>query len=86
VKVSFSKVADEDYRYWQRKDCKVFERVKALLRNIDQHPFTGIGKPEPLRHELSGWWSRRITKAHRLVYQVESGKISVLSCRFHYEK
>ena len=84
MKVSFAKVADEDYRYWKRKDRKVFEKINALLKDIEQHPFTGIGKPEPLRHELSGWWSRRITKVHRLVYRVESNKISVLSCRFHY--
>lgn len=86
MKVVFSKLADEEYRYWQKKDRRAREKIDDLLKDIAQHPFTGLGKPEPLRHDLAGCWLRRITKAHRLVYKVESDKIIVVSCRFHYDR
>lgn len=86
MRAVFSKLADEEYRYWQKKDRRVREKIDDLLRDIAQHPFAGLGKPEPLRHDLAGCWSRRITKAHRLVYKVESEKIFVVSCRYHYDK
>lgn len=86
MKAVFSKLADEEYRYWQKKDRRAREKIDNLLKDIAQHPFTGLGKPEPLRYDLAGCWSRRITKAHRLVYKVEPDKIIVVSCRFHYDK
>lgn len=84
MKVVFSKQAAADYRYWQKNDRRVLEKIQALLHDIDAHPFTGLGKPEPLRHELAGCWSRRITREHRLVYQIHDGQIVVVQCRFHY--
>ena len=86
MRVEFSKRAAEEYRYWQKKNPRLWERINRLLRDIAERPFGGIGKPEPLRHDLTGFWSRRITGEHRLVYRVEKGVIQVAQCRFHYEK
>lgn len=74
----------EDYLYWQKTDKKMVKKVNELIRVSMRTPFEGIGKPEPLKHNLSGWWSRRITIEHRLVYRVEEDKIVILSCRKHY--
>lgn len=74
----------EDYLYWQRTDKKMVKKVNELIRVAMRTPFEGIGKPEPLKHNLSGWWSRRITIEHRLVYKVEKEMIIILSCRKHY--
>jgi toxin YoeB len=74
----------EDYIYWQRTDRKMVIRINELIRDSLRNPFSGIGKPEPLRGNLKGWWSRRITDEHRLVYRVESGVLIVMQCRFHY--
>lgn len=73
-----------DYLYWQSHDKKVLKKVNALIRDIRRSPFEGIGSPEPLRHQLSGYWSRRITLEHRLVYAVGKDQIRILQCRFHY--
>jgi toxin YoeB len=79
----------EDYQYWENNDQKVFAAINALIADIRQrNPFTGLGKPEPLKYALQGWWSRRITREHRLVYRV-SGKgaarqLEIASCRYHY--
>lgn len=88
MKVTFSKTAYEDYCYWKETDEKIFNRINDLLKNVKESPFRGIGKPEPLKENLSGYWSRRITQEHRLVYNV-SGKnpdqiITVIQCRYHY--
>jgi len=75
----------EDYLYWQRQDRKTLQRINRLLADIVRSPFDGIGNPEPLRHELQGFWSRRIDDEHRLVYAVEANHIVIIACRFHYE-
>lgn len=80
--------AKKDRDYWKKSgNTKIQNRISALLRDIQRHPFTGIGKPEPLKHNLKGLWSRRINEEHRLVYQVADGMIYVyvLSMRFHYK-
>lgn len=75
----------EDYLYWQTQDKKTLRRVNALLRDIERAAFDGIGKPEPLRGELSGFWSRRIDEVNRLVYRINGGVLEILSCRGHYD-
>jgi len=80
----WSSGALEDLGYWRRHDPKVAVRIERLLADIARTPFKGIGKPEPLKGELSGWWSRRLTLEHRLVYRVERGTVWVLQARYHY--
>ena len=75
----------EDYLYWQTQDKKTLRRVNALLRDIERAAFDGIGNPEPLRGELSGFWSRRIDEVNRLVYRINGGVMEILSCRGHYD-
>jgi toxin YoeB len=88
VKVIFDPEAWNEYRVWQREDAKVLERINTLIEECRRDPFKGTGKPEPLRQNLTGWWSRRITGEHRLVYRVrgsgEAQALEVLSCRYHY--
>lgn len=88
MKVIFPAAAWRDYVAWSREDVKVFERLNALIEESLRDPFRGTGKPEPLKRDLSGWWSRRITSEHRLVYRVtgtgEAKALEVLSCRYHY--
>lgn len=86
LEVKFTGHGAADFDYWQETDSRVLERIKALLRDAREHPFAGIGKPEPLKHDLSGFWSRRITAEHRLVYTVEQELLIVHQCRFHYAK
>lgn len=74
-----------DYLWWQETDRKGLARVNELIRDTLRNPFSGIGKPEPLKGNLKGWWSRRITAEHRLVYRCEDGIIIIMQCRFHYE-
>jgi len=71
---------------WSQTDKRTFNRILALIRSIRQTPFSGLGKPEPLKHSLSGYWSRRITDEHRLVYKIIDGDIGIASCKFHYDK
>ena len=75
----------KDYLYWQEKDRKILQRVNDVIRDTLRNPFSGIGKPEPLKKNLEGWWSRRITQEHRLIYRVEGDSLLILQCRFHYE-
>lgn len=82
----FTDEAWEDYRFWFMNDKKIVKRIHQLLDNIDSTPYFGLGKPEPLKYNLSGLWSRRITEEHRLIYSCEDNKIIVHSCRRHYEK
>ena len=88
MKVTFDPEAWDENRAWQRADAKVVERINTLIEDCRRDPFRGTGKPEPLRQNLTGWWSRRITGEHRLVYRVrgtgESQALEVLSCRYHY--
>ena len=74
-----------DYVWWQGQDRKTFKRINLLIQDAMRHPFAGIGKPEPLRENLSGFWSRRIDDTHRLVYTVEGDALAVVACRYHYE-
>lgn len=74
----------EDYLYWQENDRKVLARLNELIRDSLRNPLSGIGKPEPLKGNLKGWWSRRITQEHRFVYRVQEGVLIVMQCRFHY--
>ena len=74
----------EDYLYWQKNDKKTLNKINNLIKEIQRTPFEGLGKPEPLKENLSGWWSRRINIKDRLVYKVEEEKLVILQCRFHY--
>lgn len=74
----------EDLAWWVEKDRKKALKIIKLIKEIQKNPFDGIGKPEPLKHDLSGCWSRRIDKEHRLVYQVLEEKVRILACRYHY--
>ena len=74
----------EDYVYWQTQDRKTLKRINLLIQDIMRSPYDGIGKPEPLRDNLSGWWSRRIDETNRVVYKVEAGAIVIAQCRTHY--
>ena len=80
----FSDQAWEDYLYWQATDRKIVRRIHELLKEIQRNPHAGIGKPEPLRHSLAGFWSRRIDQEHRLVYQVTDQGILLVQMRYHY--
>jgi toxin YoeB len=84
VRLIFSEHAWEDYLYWQRTDRKVLDRINKLIREIQRTPFEGAGKPEPLKHGLSGYWSRRINDEHRIVYKVELDSILIAQLRHHY--
>jgi toxin YoeB len=86
TKITFSKNAWEDYVYWQTEDKKTLKKINALIKDIQKTPYEGIGKPEPLKFDLAGYWSRRIDLEHRLVYQVENPDILIFACRFHYDK
>lgn len=76
----------EDFSYWLDQDKKTLKRIRAIIRDIERNGFTGIGKPEPLRGNLSGWWSRRIDDQNRLVYRLSDGQIEIAQCRSHYHE
>ncbi|OGG46390.1 MAG: addiction module protein [Candidatus Handelsmanbacteria bacterium RIFCSPLOWO2_12_FULL_64_10] len=82
--LEFDPAAFEDLAFWVQQDRKTALRIVKLIREIQRDPFRGTGKPEPLRHELAGCWSRRIDGEHRLVYEVQEKKIRILACRYHY--
>ncbi|HMU88838.1 MAG TPA: Txe/YoeB family addiction module toxin [Agitococcus sp.] len=84
MKVIFSEQAWEEYLYWQKIDKKLLYRINELIKAIMREPFTGIGKPEPLKHSLTGYWSRRINDEHRLVYKVEGDSLLIAQCKLHY--
>ena len=84
MNVTFTPTALDDLRYWFKTDKRQAERILALLEEVRRTPFAGTGKPEPLRFQLTGCWSRRIDREHRLVYQVEEKEIVVIACRHHY--
>ncbi|MCG8310235.1 MAG: Txe/YoeB family addiction module toxin [Cytophagales bacterium] len=85
MNITFSKNAWEDYISWQKEDKKNLKKINDLIKVIQRTPFEGIGKPEPLKYDLAGLWSRRIDREHRLVYKVESNELFIYSCRFHYD-
>lgn len=84
MKLVFADEAWEDYLYWQKLDSKIVDRINKLIRETQREPFSGLGKPEPLKHALSGFWSRRITDEHRMVYRVEDEMLQIVQLRFHY--
>ena len=84
MKIVFAETAWEDYLYWQQIDKKILKRINILIKDISRSPFDGIGDPEPLKYNWSGFWSRRINKEHRLVYTVENNSILIAQCRYHY--
>jgi toxin YoeB len=84
LKLIFSENAWEDYLYWQKTDKKILHRINALIKEIKRNSFAGIGKPEPLKQALSGYWSRRINEEHRIVYKVASDAIYIAQLRYHY--
>ncbi|WP_129138880.1 Txe/YoeB family addiction module toxin [Modicisalibacter coralii] len=84
MKLTFSEHAWEEYLYWQRTDRKTLRRINQLIKAIQRAPFEGIGKPEPLKHGLAGYWSRRIDEEHRLVYKVAEAHLFIAQLRYHY--
>lgn len=84
MKLIFAARAWDDYLYWQKTDKKMLNRTNALIKEIRREPFAGIGKPEPLKHALSGYWSRRINDEHRIVYKIHQDSILIAQLRYHY--
>ena len=84
MRIVWTPDARQDYLYWVKVDLRVRDKINMLIDDIQRHPFTGLGKPEPLKRNLRGFWSRRINREHRLVYRVETGVLQIAQCRFHY--
>jgi toxin YoeB len=84
VKLVFADAAWEDYLYWQQQDRKTVERINKLIRETQREPFSGIGKPEQLKHALAGFWSRRISDEHRMVYRIQGDELQIAQLRYHY--
>ena len=84
MKLIFAEQSWEDYLYWQKSDKKLLKRVNSLIKEIQRDPFEGIGKPEPLKHALSGYWSRRINDEHRIVYRIKDDSLLIAQLRYHY--
>ena len=82
----FHNSAWEDYLYWQKQDRKILKRINLLIKDIERSPYEGVGKPEALKHNLSGWWSRRITDEHRIIYRIQDDELHLVSLRYHYSK
>jgi len=85
MKLTFSSKAWANYLYWQKTDQSMITRINRLIKDIQREPYTGIGKPEPLKHSLAGYWSRRINDEHRIVYKVLGDQIFIAQLRYHYE-
>jgi toxin YoeB len=84
-KIAFEGNAFQDFTDWATTNKKIYQRIVALIKDVLRQPFTGIGKPEPLKQELKGYWSRRINDEHRLVYKVSDDAITIISCKYHYQ-
>jgi toxin YoeB len=84
LKKIWSDISWDDYLYWQKENKKLLKKINDLIKDIERNPFKGIGKPEPLKNNLSGWWSRRIDDTHRIVYRIENGNLEIAQCREHY--
>ncbi len=80
----FAPEAWEDYLHWQKTDKKILKRINTLIKEITREPFSGLGDPEPLKYNWTGYWSRRITREHRLVYKVKENAVLIAQCRYHY--
>jgi len=85
MKLIFVDESWEDYLYWQKTDRTILDRINNLVKDISRNPYTGLGKPEPLKYKYQGYWSRRITEEHRLIYSVANDEIHIAKCRFHYD-
>jgi toxin YoeB len=85
MKLIFVDESWEDYLYWQKSDRKMLKQINDLVKDISRNPFSGIGKPEPLKHKYKGFWSTRINGEHRIIYQIKEDEIRIAKCRFHYE-
>ncbi len=83
--ISFEQEAFDDYNNWAEEDKKIYAKIKTLIKDIERTPFQGLGKPEPLKYQWAGYWSRRITDEHRLIYKVEKENIYIASCKYHYK-
>jgi toxin YoeB len=86
MNIIWSKEAWEDYLYWQQTDKKILKRINSLIKEIKRRPFEGIGDPEPLKHDWTGYWSRRINREHRLLYKHTKDALIIAQCRYHYSK
>lgn len=84
MKITFDESAWADYLWWQTQDRKILKRINLLIADITRNGYAGLGKPEPLRHNFHGYWSRRITDEHRLVYKMVDTEIRIAACRYHY--
>ncbi len=84
MKIIFHPNGWKDYLYWQKTDRKILKKINSLIKEISRIPYEGMGKPEPLKFDLTGFWSRRIDQEHRLIYRVEENELHVLACRYHY--
>lgn len=84
-RLTWTLAAWDDYQYWQGQDRKTLKRINTLIRSCLREPFAGIGKPEPLKENLSGFWSRRIDESNRLVYRVDDDELVIIACRYHYD-
>jgi toxin YoeB len=82
--ISFEDAGWDDYQFWQQEDRMILKKINQLIRDIQREPFDGIGKPEALKNDLSGFWSRRITDEHRIVYRIENDELIIAQCRGHY--
>jgi toxin YoeB len=85
MKLIFVDESWEDYLYWQKTDRKILDRINNLVKDISRNPYSGLGKPEPLKYKYQGYWSRRITEEHRLIFSVVNDEIQIAKCRFHYD-
>jgi len=85
MKIAFEQNAFHDFNEWAQNDKKIYQRIVALINDIARHPHQGIGKPEPLKHQLQGYWSRRINQEHRLVYRVQNEECLIIACKYHYQ-
>jgi toxin YoeB len=85
MRIIFTDEAWESYLYWHRHDKKIFKKINDLIKELKRMPFEGLGKPEPLKHELAGCWSRRITPEHRIVYKIVENNLVIISTRYHYD-
>ena len=85
MKLVFTELSWEDYLFWQKNDKQKLKRINELLKDISRNPYEGIGKPEPLKFNYAGFWSRRIDEEHRLIYRIVENEIQIAKCRFHYD-
>lgn len=86
MRIVFSEIAWDDYISWQTEDKKMLKKINELIKAIKSDPFNGIGKPEPLKYDLANFWSRRIDREHRLVYQIQDKNLLIYSCKYHYDR